>query len=100
MKNYSETQSLLTKRANRLRNNQTKAEIKMQEILKELKVRFKSQKVVYKDGQLRIFDFYLIGRRIVIEVDGGYHDAVKDSYKDMYLLNVRKRWKILRFKNE
>lgn len=78
----------------------TKAELVFKEYLEANKIRF-----IFQKGFLtpfhRILDFYLPGRRIGIEIDGGYHIAQhdKDLYKDRQFLKSR-NIKVYRFWNE
>lgn len=86
----------------------TKAELKMKEVLKNLKIKHEFQKVFntkkYDDISFRIADFYLPDYGTIIEVDGGYHDNLEqqqlDQQRSKELKAKNKVCKIVRFKNE
>jgi len=86
----------ITKYAKEHRKTPTKAEKEFKRKLLNWKIRFRSQ---------RQFDFYIVDflipdRRLVIEVDGGYHNDNKeyDLKRENYLKNLGLN--ILRISNE
>lgn len=82
---------------------QTPAEKEAKRVLKELKYRFAFQKeFFYSRGKFYILDFYLPLERIVIEIDGGYHNTVEQLEKDkIRTANIEKKnIKVIRFTNE
>jgi very-short-patch-repair endonuclease len=85
---------------NQLRNKPTQAELLMKDILNELHVSFIFQKGFFTPFH-RIVDFYIPKRKIIIEVDGGYHQntQTKDMRKDMSFFD-RRGFRTLRFTNE
>jgi len=99
MRKTPEVQSFLARNAHRMRCAPTKAEVAMAQILDHLGVRYVQQSINFSDGVYRIFDFYLPKRRIVIEVDGPYHEAKKDRKRDSEVNRTRPKYKILRFTN-
>ena len=80
--------------------NATKAELMMKEWFAANKI-----KVIHQKGFLlpfhRIVDFYIPKKKIIIEIDGGYHKdtILKDNFKDKRFLEERKM-KTIRIKNE
>jgi len=88
--NYRQTQALMTGRASKLRKSPTVAESTLFKLLKDAKINFKFQSPRWHDGQLRIFDFWLPQpHRINIEVDGEYHNAERDAFKDKLMKRAR-----------
>ena len=86
--------------AKKLRNNQTEAEIFLWDNLprlKHLKVRFKRQHPIL----YFIADFYCHQAKLIIEIDGGYHDIpeqyIYDTNRDAELNNFG--LKVVRFSN-
>jgi cyclase len=84
--------------ARKLRDNQTEAEIFLWEHLKLIKgVRFKRQHPIL----YFIADFYCHKAKLIIEVDGGYHEIPEQFLydqnrdKELYELGL----KVIRFKN-
>lgn len=91
-----------------LKDNPTDSELLVKRIFDSLKLRYRFQKSFWKlTGKYRgyhcIVDFYIPSLRLVIEVDGGYHDTSeqkrKDYFKDNWLRKARKV-EVLRIKNE
>ena len=98
---YSELQRKLTLYRNEHLKHPTPSEHAFENILKLLGLRYLPQKICYAHGQLRIFDFYLPHpHKLAIEIDGGYHDPRKDSYKDYKFNQSRPNFTILRFSND
>ncbi len=95
----AEAQSVLKRRANQHKKNPTQAETAMQKILDNLGVRYVFQSIHLAGGHYRIYDFYLPKRRTFIEIDGETHDPRIDYIKDQFVLNVKKRFRILRYTN-
>jgi len=100
---FKDKQRTLFNRLNTLRINATKSELKMIDLLNEIKVKYIFQKGFIKGNFYCIVDFYLPKYRLCIEVDGGYHftdeQRKKDYAKDNYLKNERK-FKVLRISNK
>ena len=96
--NQEKHYQVLLKRANDMRANMTKAEIKLWDHLSNpdyaLPI-FHAQHVIYP----YIVDFACLDNLLVIEVDGGSHDSVRDSdgVRDEELR--RAGFKVLRFSN-
>ena len=87
--------------AKKLRNNQTEAEMYLWDNLqrlKHLKIRFKRQHPVL----YFIADFYCHKAKIIIEVDGGYHDIPEQYLYDRNRENELNELglKVVRFTNE
>lgn len=89
-----------------LLNKQTVAEkILHQRLLILLKGECKiiCQKVIYTPKSFYIADFFLNRYRLVIEVDGGYHNTEQqkklDDVKEKHFL-IRKNYRFIRFTNE
>jgi very-short-patch-repair endonuclease len=72
------------------RKNPTPAEKYFRKLLVATGIRFKSEKVVYKQKSFYIVDFYIPDKNLCIELDGGYHEdpkqKQKDFLRDKYLL--------------
>lgn len=98
-------QSLMTKRAHKLRQNPTNAELKMIDLLNELKSekiisRYMFQSPRWHDNCFRVFDFWIPApHRIRIEVDGGYHKKEIDTVRDAELKKARPTYTTMRFSN-
>ncbi len=96
--NQEKHYQVLLKRANDMRANMTKAELKLWDHLSNpdyaLPI-FHAQHVIYP----YIVDFACLDNLLVIEVDGGSHDSVRDSdgVRDEELR--RAGFKVLRFSN-
>lgn len=84
-------------------NKQTKEEQQVEEILKDIGVHYISQKgFVAKCNTCLIADFYLPKpHKLIIEVDGGYHNnrVEQDKGRDLFFLHER-NIRTLRIKNE
>jgi very-short-patch-repair endonuclease len=83
-----------------LAQNATKAELIVREFLKDNEVKHKFQKTFIMPFH-RIVDFYIPKKKIIIEVDGGYHLNIveKDLLKDKLWLEKR-GCKTIRITNE
>jgi len=76
----------------KLKEKPTKTELVVKEWLETKKVRF-----IFQKGFLlpfhRIVDFYIPKKKIIIEIDGGYHtnfnEMKKDNNKDIEFLSKR-----------
>ncbi|GIW93851.1 MAG: hypothetical protein KatS3mg110_1892 [Pirellulaceae bacterium] len=87
------------RKARELRARQTKAERLLWNVLRNRRLcglRFRRQHPI---GPF-IVDFACIEKRIVIELDGGYHDDVYDSDLRRQKKIERMGWLVLRFRNE
>lgn len=70
----------------------TESELIFKKYLEENKIKF-----IFQKGFLlpfhRIVDFYIPGKKIIIEIDGGYHknpaERMKDRFKDKRFLEAR-----------
>lgn len=69
----------------------------MATLLDKLGVRYVQQSIKFGHGVYRIFDFYLPKRRVVIEIDGEYHDPERDAAQDAVLCAEFHRYKVVRF---
>lgn len=67
------------------------------------KIDFEFQKIIYTDNKhFFIADFYIPSKNLIIELDGEYHDDIKQQNKDIWrtkLLNSL-GYKVIRFKNK
>jgi very-short-patch-repair endonuclease len=81
-----------------LRKRATPAEHAFRQYLTDRKISFREQQGFYYPFY-RIADFYLPDQNLIIEIDGGYHDAKRDRYKDARFLGAR-GIKTLRLTNE
>lgn len=82
---------IANERADELRRRLTRAERYFKSIFEKTKIPIKSQKIVYNRGSYFIIDFFVPSKFLCIEVDGGYHDELKqkerDQKRDKYLLD-------------
>ena len=48
------------------------------------KIDFEFQKIIYTDNKKHFFiaDFYFPSKNLIVELDGEYHDNIKQQYKD------------------
>ena len=67
------------------------------------KIDFEFQKIIYTDNKhFFIADFYIPSKNLIIELDGEYHDNIKQQDKDVWrtkLLNSL-GYRVIRFKNK
>lgn len=99
---YKDKQRRNSKFIVELKNKATETELIVLNWLKE-----NNKKFIFQKGFLlpfhRIVDFYIPGKKIIIEVDGGYHfrkdTIVQDNHKDSSWLKFR-RMKTIRITNE
>lgn len=67
------------------------------------KIDFEFQKIIYTDNKhFFIADFCIPSKNLIIELDGEYHDSIKQQDKDIWrtkLLNSL-GYKVIRFKNK
>ena len=67
------------------------------------KIDFEFQKIIYTDNKhFFIADFYIPSKNLIIELDGEYHDNIKQQDKDIWrtkLLNSL-GYRVIRFKNK
>ena len=86
---------LLDKRKKMLRQNATLSELKIKEKLKLCNIRAMFQKGFILGKNFCIVDFYIPKYRLVLEIDGEYHNTIKqkarDENRDYYLSKQRKR---------
>ena len=72
-----------------LRTRATPAERRFRGFLCHSKIKFKFQRAFIKKGGFVIADFYIPSKKLVIEIDGGYHftpsQQSKDKWKEKYL---------------
>ena len=92
-------QSLGLQYKQKLRKRKTPSERRIEDLLTELNIKFQDQKVLIAGDFFCIADFYLPKPyRLVIEVDGGYHQTEtqkwRDFYKDRYYES--RKFKVLR----
>lgn len=92
---HAEKHSKLNRYARRMRNTKTPSEMKFESLLKNMRVKFKSQKIVVPNEKNHggyILDFYVKHPyRICFEIDGEYHITrlEKDTYRDKWLWDNR-----------
>lgn len=93
-------QAFLVKHKNRMSRKPTEAELKMAEILDSLPIRYVPQKIHFRKGVRRIYDFFIRKHLIIVEVDGSYHDESKDKKRDAETQRLFPKYRTVRFKNE
>lgn len=100
LKTFFRQQKRLAVYSRQNRSRETAAEARLWDRLKEEQfgVRFVRQ---YPIQNRFLADFACVGLKLVIEVDGGYHDAldqmVRDCARDAHM--ERYGWRVLRFTN-
>jgi len=102
---YSNQQSWCAKNKNKLRENATEMEIRMYQKIKSKFPKAKFQKGFLGYGKTFIIaDIYIPKPyKVIIEVDGGYHNTPeiieKDKLRDKWLTEI-KGCQVIRVKNE
>jgi len=99
--------ALAVKLARQLRKDATKAESILWQILRNRKLegfKFNRQFPIHFElnGEYKFFivDFYCHEKKLVIEVDGGYHEFQKEYDEIRTEIIESKRLKVIRFRNE
>ena len=67
------------------------------------KIDFEFQKIIYTDNKhFFIADFYIPSQNLIIELDGEYHDDIKQHDKDIWRTKILQSfgYRIIRFKNK
>lgn len=67
------------------------------------KIDFEFQKIIYTDNKhFFIADFYIPSKNLIIELDGEYHDNIKQQDKDIWRTQILKSlgYEVIRFKNK
>lgn len=67
------------------------------------KIDFEFQKIIYTDNKhFFIADFYIPSQNLIIELDGEYHDSIKQQDKDIWRTKILQSfgYRIIRFKNK
>ena len=67
------------------------------------KIDFEFQKIIYTDNKhFFIADFYIPSKNLIIELDGEYHDNVKQQNKDIWRTQLLHSlgYRVIRFKNK
>lgn len=95
------TYSLLKERARELRNNPTPAEAELWPHIRKRQIEdceFRRQHII---GHF-IPDFVCLDRKLILEIDGGYHQLPETRLKDSERTQVLEQmgYQVLRFKNE
>ena len=82
--------------------NATYAERLLKTFLAE-KIDFEFQKIIYTDNKhFFIADFYIPSKNLIVELDGEYHDNIKQQDKDIWRTQILKSlgYEVIRFKNK
>lgn len=86
-----------------LKRKRTYSEIMFKRILDELEIRYKFQKFIRCD-RARFVDFYLPEYKLIIEIDGYYHNMpdqiTRDKQRETAILDKLPQWKIKRITDE
>ena len=88
-----------TVKARELRARQTKAESLLWRVLRGRRLcglKFRRQHPI----EPYITDFACIQRKQIVEIDGGYHDAIYEADESRQRYIERRGWDVLRFSNE
>lgn len=81
---FSIKQSLCATRSKKLDINRTKAERSFLYQLKQTDIKYQFQKGFIAGCNFAIADFYFPDYKIVLEIDGGYHNTPKQQIRDKY----------------
>lgn len=91
------------KKAMELRKRPTAAELVFKHKLDLVGIRYRFQWQFYCRGYKGICDFYISSRKLVIEIDGGYHyepeQQLKDKVRDEFFKTI-KNIRVLRISNK
>ena len=80
-----ERQSRGSKYRRELQAKKTPSELHVEALLGELNIRFQDQKVMFAGDMLLLADIYLPKPyKLVIEIDGEYHNTQKQQWRDKY----------------
>jgi len=83
--------------------NCTLYEAKFAEYLDLLDIKYKRERIFYRDNSCYFADFYIMDKNIVVEIDGEYHDEedqiIKDNIRTSDLINKCGVKEVVRFKN-
>nr|WP_294777693.1 DUF559 domain-containing protein [uncultured Flavobacterium sp.] len=94
------TYNLLKELKDQNKKNNTQAEIALWECLrnKNLAYKFRRQHII----DLFIVDFICIEKKLIVEVDGGYHNAIEQKEADEMRTQILNElgFKVIRFSNE
>ena len=100
--NYSDKQRLLSERQKELKQKATKEEIIFRGRLFENDIKHTFQKGVIDGKNFMIADFYIPDIKLIVEIDGGYHETSKqkarDNFKDKHYKD--RGFSVIRIKNE
>ena len=77
----------LEAKAKKMSGKMTAPEVKFAKMLKELKIKFETQKVLGN----KIYDFYIPSANILVEVDGDYYHGNPLIYENKDLNKMQKR---------
>ena len=68
------------------------------------KIDFEFQKIIYTDNKKHFFiaDFYIPSKNLIVELDGEYHDNIKQQDQDIWITQILKSlgYEVIRFKNK
>jgi len=100
--NFKDKQILCSKRRARLLKHPTKSELRFKKRLEAANIKFMFQKGFIQGDNFCIADFYLPKPlKIVIEIDGSYHNGqqqqTRDHNKDAYY--KQRKFTVIRIKN-
>lgn len=93
----------LSKQARQMQRRPTIAESVLASKLTNLSISYESQYVVDYKGIAAIYDFYLPNCRVLIEVDGGYHNSKDQQQTDRikdFIAEKKLRRNMLRLTNQ
>jgi len=95
-------QSYAKARRNELIQKQTETEKFFKARLKACEIEYEFQKIIYTSTSFYVADFYIPNKRLVVELDGGYHltteQKVKDKFRTKELNTLG--YKVIRLTNE
>lgn len=101
--NFTQKQSVCSKRRNLLLKRQTKSEIDFAKLLDSLNIKYIAQKGFIVGNNFCIVDFYIPDYKTCVELDGGYHyedtQIKRDLNRDFYL-NKQRGFGVLHINND
>lgn len=97
----------LRKKANEFREqlikNQTDSEKRFKIYLQQLGIKYDFQKIIFYQKSFYIVDFYIPSKKVVFEIDGGYHNTKDQREKDYKRTEILRNFgikEVYRFTNE
>lgn len=84
-KTQAQKAKYVERQANKMLKDMTAPEKEMQKMLRRLKVEFRPQEIIHG----KIFDFFIPGKNLIIEVDGDYWHGYGKEYSELNEIQKR-----------